>query len=60
MSYAWVTIVRGRLLADLSIAAIWSGAVVRKCVGPSSVARLGYVEVGCVEIIFTSHADERE
>ena len=42
MSYAWVTIVRGRLLADLSSAAIWSGAVVRNCVGASSVARLQF------------------
>src|SRR5580704_16453291 len=34
--------------------------VMRNCVGPSSVARLGHVEVGSVEIIFPSYADERE
>jgi hypothetical protein len=29
-------------------------------VGASSVDRLSYVEVGSVEIIFTSYTDERE
>ena len=51
---------RGRLFAELSIAAIWSRAMVRSCVGASRVDRLGYVEVGSIEIIFTSYADERE
>jgi hypothetical protein len=32
-------------LAELSIAAIWSRAMVRDCVGASSVDRLGYVAV---------------
>jgi hypothetical protein len=44
----------------LPIAAIWSGAMVRNCLGASSVARLGDVQVGSVKIIFTSYADERE
>jgi hypothetical protein len=34
--------------------------MVRNCLGASSVNRLGDVQVGGVEIIFTSYADERE
>jgi len=47
-------------LAELSIAAIWSRAIVRSCMGAWRVDRLGYVEVGSVEIILASYADERE
>jgi hypothetical protein len=34
--------------------------MVRNCVGAFRINRLGDVEVGSVEIIFTSYADERE
>ena len=47
-------------MAELSIAAIRSRAMVRNSVGASRVDRLSYVKVGSVEIIFTSYADERE
>ena len=49
---------RARLLAELTIAAVRSRAMVRDCLGVCRVD--GYVEVGSVEIIFTCYADERE
>jgi hypothetical protein len=47
-------------LAELSIAAICWRAMVRNCAGASRVDRLGDMEVGSIEIIFTRYADERE
>jgi hypothetical protein len=47
-------------LAKRTVAVIWSRAVVRNCVGASNLDRISDVEVGSVEIIFTSYADERE
>ena len=40
-------------MAELSIAAIRSRAMVRNSVGASRVDRLSYVKVGSVKIIFT-------
>ena len=51
---------RGRFLAELTIAAARSRAMVRNCGGTFRVDRLGDVEVGSVEIILTSYANERE
>jgi hypothetical protein len=47
-------------LAELSIAAIWLRALVRSCVGASSVDSRGSVEVWSVQIILTRYANERE
>jgi hypothetical protein len=44
----------------MTIAVMRSRAMVRNCVGASSVDGLRYVEVGSVEIILTSYANERE
>ncbi len=47
-------------MAELSIAAIWSRAMVRNYVGAARVDRFGDVEVRSIEIIFTGYADERK
>jgi hypothetical protein len=47
-------------LAELSIAAIRSRAMVRSSASAFRIDRLGDVEVGSVEIILTSYAAERK
>jgi hypothetical protein len=47
-------------MAELTTAAIRSRAMLGNCDGTFRVVRLGRVEVGSIEIVLTSYANERE